>query len=515
MFVSFMKKNEVRSLFVFLAAFLIYFLLPNQNFTHDCLDYAIAVRDGKYLFHPHHFLYNAFGRLCFLLFSVDALKLLQTISALSMALCIGLIHHTFLSRKNNTLWVYFFACCNAVIFCGTSPEMYSITMLFTFGSWIPYLLKKVTNTSVLYAALSAALSMLFHQTAIFSVMILGLAYYKRNKVHSLLFMAVSFFITVGMYIYAASINGCTDLHSFIKWLTEYTHLPEASGGAWGKFSLYTIPQAMWGIVSTISYPEFLIGYFVNGNVNPSPWDAIISSLSILLCIVFLFVAFRLIYPNKISLRDRIANSESIFVILWFLLQVLFTVWWEPSNNEFWVLCLLPFVIFISGKPLRKNKKIIFSFILVLSFVNFTGRANKDSQQKNNTVFTIIKQLDESKIKDEDIVLTFYTELKPYMEYFYHKKINVISLGRMQNSGVEKQSIINKYKKTLDSLNTYHSVFILENEINPDNITLTYYTQWTASDYTECYTSYNDRMEIVGYYQRFGRTSKIYKLKPFN
>lgn len=511
MVISFLKENIIRSSCVFLIVLLVYLLLPNNNYTHDCLDYAIAVRDGKNLFHPHHLLYNATGRILYLSCSVDALRLLQTISALSMACCVALLHYILLLRKCNSVWAYFFASCNAVIFCGTSSEMYSITMLFSLISWLPFLVNKEKSNYIVCSAFSAALAMLFHQTAIFSVIILGLGYYKRNKKSAYIFFTISLLTTAAIYIYVASINGITTFQQFIRWLTEYSHLHEASGGAWGKFSLYTIPQSLWGLFSTISYPEIVVSYFVSGEVNVSPWDMALSCISVLLCITFTLLILRELILKRGILKGKMLRGESIFVLLWLLLQSLFTIWWEPNNNEFWVLCLLPLLLFISEEPIFTNKKLLLYMITLLSFTNLIGRAYKDSREENNVILSITKELDKATIKDEDIVLTFSTEIKPYTEYFYHKKVNVFSLGRLSNSGDTKKFVLKDYKAKLDSLNREHTIFILNNELYPDNIVLTYYPQWSAQDYKECYAPYSDRMEIIGYYNRFGKKSILYKL----
>lgn len=505
------KLNIIKTCIVFIISLSVFTIFENKNYTHDSIDYALAVKEGTYLFHPHHILYNATGRVLYNIFDTEPLVILHFISAICMALCAAILFYSSLGSKKSWVWILLFTGCNGVLFCGTSQEVYAVTMMFTAMAWLPIIRKSEGKMMFTTSIVSAALAMLYHQTAIFPVIIISLYYFIYDKYRFLFFSLCSFGITSIVYCTVAYDNGVTTLPQFLTWLTEYAHLTEASGNAWGEFNSMTIPKALWGIVSTVVYPELLVNYYQLGSAQVNPWQALqtILSLSAFLCIVY--IVSSIIYREVKKVPRMGENSFNTYLILWFLIQMVFTLWWEPNNSEFWVLCILPLILFLSHTKTNESSGLLIVSVLIVFVANIAGRVKSDANPNNNQTLKVIESLHKDGMRNNDVILAFSTDIKPYMKYFYKKDIHVFSLGRVRNNIYDKENVVKRYQQSIDSLSRLNNVYVHENELNPNSVVLAYYPQWIKEDYRKCYEPFSRRLFKIGNSNKGEEKTSLYKL----
>lgn len=164
-------------LFLFLIS-AIYFLFPTNSHLSDSFDYASSVRYADKLFSAHHLLYNPFNYLIFsavkfVFPTVDALRLMQFISAAFAVLCLIIIRKILLIRNSNesnaNAWTLFVGCSFGVMRFAVEAETYIIPIFLSLiSSW--YYLKSLQTDKlkyVLYSGIFASLACLFHQIHLF------------------------------------------------------------------------------------------------------------------------------------------------------------------------------------------------------------------------------------------------------------------------------------------------------------------------------------------------------------
>lgn len=505
------NRNIIKTFLVFIISSIVFIVFENKNYTHDSIDYALAVKEGTYLFHPHHLLYNATGRVLYNVLKIEPLDILHFMSAICMALCVSILFYSLLGREKKWVWILLFIGCNGVLFCGTSQEVYAITMMFTVLAWLP-IIRKSNGTMIFFASIvSAVLAMLYHQTAIFPVIIISLYYLFNDKYKFLLFTLCSLGITSVVYCAVAYNNGVTTLTQFFTWLTEYAHLTEASGNAWGEFNKMTIPKALWGIVSTVVYPELLVNYYQFGSTQFDIWTTLQTILSLSAFMSVVFIISLIIYREvKNGLRLRM-NSSNTYLILWLLVQTAFTLWWEPNNSEFWVLCISPLILLLSHTTTNSRQGLLIVSVSALLFTNIGGRVMTDANLSNNQTLKVTESLHKDGMRNNDVILAFSTDIKPYMKYFYEKDIHVLSLGRVTHNIHDKEGVLRAYQQSIDSLSRLHNVYVHENELNPNSVVLAYYPQWIREDYRKCYEPFSRRLFKIGSSNKGEEKTSLYKL----
>lgn len=496
---------------LFFIFFVIYLLFPNTYYTHDCIDYAYAVETGENLFHPHHILFNVLGHIIYVISRSNGLSILHFIASFSMAASLAIIF-LLLSKKGwNTIWLYVFSVTNAVWFCGTSQEMYALTMFLCCLSWYSCLCRPLQYTWGLLTIICSVAAMTMHQTAVFSACALLITLFRQHRYFSYVFAVSITVLTGGIYAIIAYHQSISDIPSFVQWLTEYSHMESASGGAWGTVDSHTLPRLLWGILSTLwQVPDDIIEQYMSGTMSISYIQyGIIAIVGIAIGGIFYncSIILRHLLP---FLRQNIAVQG---LCLWWIFLSAFTVWWEPNNMEFWVMAMVPFILMVSAVPIKQWSKPLMICCCILGVSNMYYRVIRSNSLENNAYYSVMNTIENYGIRHGDVILAFSTEYRPYFRYFYRKNIDVLSLGRQTYTHTTPQHAIDLYRGTLDSLRNKHKkIFVLSSEIQPDKVMLLYYPQWSAMDYKQCYEPFFHRFDSIGTFTQFGVQKTIYIIK---
>jgi hypothetical protein len=157
---------------LFLLVFAFYNWLPNQNQGFDSYSYAIDIRAGVDLFHPHHLLYSYFSYLLYRIFSfagLDCLRFLSIVNSLLAAAAVSLIFLILKSRQTLPKAIFGSLTISLIYsfwYYATSLEVNLPALFLMVLSLYWLLVKPETLSKYFYVFGFLGAAVLFHQIAV-------------------------------------------------------------------------------------------------------------------------------------------------------------------------------------------------------------------------------------------------------------------------------------------------------------------------------------------------------------
>ncbi len=322
-----------------LAFAALFFWLRAANQTPDGLSYALAVRTGVDMFHPHHLLYVPVARLIHLVTGTD--PILATL-------------------WQNLFWVVVLAMAAwrlaARILPGrAAPVLAAVALLSVRGVMIysvrieTYLpaVACLTLATVLATGSPSrrwllvpvlALAVLYHQTnVLFALPLLVLlrtgGFLSRSQSAGVLIRSGA--LVLVPYIFAA--GRAAHPQGFWGWTLNYARAPIEAWGSFGYFS--------WQGLSALAASQLRM-------ILPVP-EAFGTPGSVIMLVVLVFLAAWHIGNLRRGAEHR---PLRLFALVFLAVYLLFFLWWMPSDTDFFVVTLLPLwlltMILITDLPPR-------------------------------------------------------------------------------------------------------------------------------------------------------------------
>lgn len=335
-FRNFSPSELAVALLLIVAFAALYILTRTGVHTFDAISYTYDVESKPLLevFHPHHLLYGAAGKLAIWiaqLFGYDgrADQPIQVLNALAGALGVAALWR-FGVRFSGRRWLSLGAAalvgmCFAYWLYATEVEVYTLAALFiSISLWIMAALEQQRTTAkIILLGLATAGAVMFHQTnVLFALPVSAFLLLRRDWRGFLLYGVVSGTAVALPYLAVAYASGLRDWQGFYDWASGY-----AQTGQWGGYLSAEHLPALWdGLRNTIS-----------------PHNSLLAILFYLLVIVSAALALRDLWKQ--------GRAWLAFALVWLLLYGAFFWWWEPWNIEFWI-ALLPLWALLCFAALR-------------------------------------------------------------------------------------------------------------------------------------------------------------------
>ncbi len=155
------------SFLIILFLGLLYILFPSINNSLDSLAYAQEMREGSYLFRPHHLLYNALGYVFSTFLNIkETLAFMCLMNSVFAIACLFLMRSmlsTFMDDRHCAVLLLFVGSCFGFIRFATDNEAYIVPLFFSL--WASRTMLK--NKNVFLTSFLAATACLFHQIHVF------------------------------------------------------------------------------------------------------------------------------------------------------------------------------------------------------------------------------------------------------------------------------------------------------------------------------------------------------------
>lgn len=343
------KRALEGTLIIPLLLFACFFALYTETRTHfntfDAVSYANQIErlyprthDPRWLFHPHHLLFNVSGYAIHALLRLfgwhgSALETLEAINAAFAAFGIA-VFFRLLSRKTGSIAI---------------PLAAALTLGSTYGYWIAAtdgrvnmisailllaafsVLSSPTPRSTVYAGILAALGILYHESAVLFVPVGVLMAFlteesdsrqelKNRLRNAVIFGAVCLGVVIAAYLTAGiAFLGLHSPHAFRHWATQYAEL-----GWWWDFhiarNLSLDQQALLHAIAVSSRP----------NDSPSGEKPLFwaSFFGYLAAGIWLLASTFLLWKRE---RALVAGCWT-----WMLIYAAFFTVWSPGYFIFWI-----------------------------------------------------------------------------------------------------------------------------------------------------------------------------------
>lgn len=306
---------------------LIYLWLRAQSQTPDGLSYALAVRNGADLFHPHHLLYTA---ACWLIHRIlsfgsgvtDAIHSAQYHNILWCLVLAAVAWHLArrLSRDETSslLMALFLLATRGVAIYSTRVETYLPAMA---AAALALLL--AVDRRTIPAALALAVAILYHQTNVLLAPSLLLFMILRGEHRAgVRLVSIAGFLVAASYTAAYLSGGAGESQGLSEYVFSYARAPVA---AWGRFDNFSI----YGISTLLSSQLRMI--------LPIPQSLMVPAASVFgaACLLLGFWHLR-------KLRRGGPHADwRILSLSWLTVHYFFCLWWLPGDTDFFVVPLLP------------------------------------------------------------------------------------------------------------------------------------------------------------------------------
>lgn len=306
--------------------------------TGDSLGYALSIKTGEGLFHPHHLLYNPLVRPFYLILSAinsscDAILAAQLHNILWAILAVLaayiLINHLYQSRRAGILAGLCLLLTRGFWGYTTQVEVYvpaTACLIILVSHVITQKSLLMKKKDQIYMAVIFSMAIFFHQTNV--LFCIPLAFYliaehgKSGFKVWLNIMIFSFIIVSSAYIIAFVIStGTLRLRWFKRFLFSYVKFKNPE---WGKFSHFGpggIRQLLESQVSTITVWPSTLAVSLAGAVMMA-WHTI-----------------------QIWKKNQYYKIR-LFMIIWLIVYYLFFLWWLPSDSEFFIVTLVPIILLL-------------------------------------------------------------------------------------------------------------------------------------------------------------------------
>ena len=493
---------------IFAGFLLLYLVFPNNNQGYDSYSYAISVKHGTDLFHPHHLLYNLFGYVIYRIFAftdLGSMKILSLANSILAAFTLVFIYKIIRHKAGE-----FMAALGSILigslftfwYCATSVEVNMIAMFFLILALYFLIVKENSPSSPWLVYLFLCIGMLFHQhIAIAGIPIFIYYVYKFRSLGKALRPAHPGILGGALIYLVVAIQHASqkNIKGIYEWMTEYTRV-----GAWGKFQLSAFRDSVWGVLKLFFGGEQIRQMFYGGGHDYSTIIYIIFILIIFAGIGYLSI--RAVY-NFFKHRDPITIVLAALAIVY----ALFTFWWAPTIDDFWLYPAVMFLIFMFITIIQKRyiRILIVSLTTLLLCINIACEFVPFSNKANSYIDQGVVAFERLQLTGDDLVITNYSQVR--LAYEYYTDIFVPTACIMYLPLGDKDSVLAEYHARIDSVAQVGQVFTFEDELHPEPDRAYLFERFGVADYDSVYARYFDRLVPIDSIMVHGRNVHIYKL----
>lgn len=492
---------------IFAAFLLFYIFVPNYNLIYDSYSYSISIRNGTDFFHPHHLLYNFFGYLIYKLFGFTgwgSMKTLSLVDAVLGAFTLLIIYRLIFmmaGRFNAIFGTILVGVTYSFRYFATSVEV-NMTALLCMMLALYYLFYsdyKGYSRWLVYVFL--ALGTLFHQVVVLAIPPIFIYDIYRHRSFKRAFIYALPGLAGGIVVYLVvglGQAGEKTIGGFYRWLTYYSHL-----NTWGKLGNDSITNAAWGKIKTLFGGEIIREMFYSGR-----WS--FSSMLYLIIIGLIFVA--LVWMFFIALRNlwRSRDSSQLLILALALIFGLFTFWWAPANDDFWVYPVVFFMIFIArGICSYLARWLLLNATILLAAINFTYEFIPSANKSDSLFYQGAEVFERLRLTGNDLVITNYSQIR--LAYEYYSGIHVPTVCMMFLPAGPKAETIKEYQQRIDEALRRGRVYMFSDELYPEMYRRYLFTRFSPEEYQQAYAPYINHLTTADSLDVHGQIVNIYRL----
>lgn len=506
------KKQIIYELLIFAIFIALFLVFPNYDQGYDSYSYALDVRAGQELFHPHHLLYNILGYLIYQIFKftgAGSLRILSLANSLIGAFTLVIFYRiarvqakdaaavvaTFMTGFLFSFWYY-----------ATSVEVNMPALMFFCLALYAMATAKTAKSSYVWAYIFITLGVLFHQLLVLAIIpILGFDTLRQKNIWRVIRQAAPA-LALGLVIYIAAAAVAAPERTpggIYRWLTLYGQL-----GAWGKISSANLSTAVWGLIKT-----FFGGDAIRRFVYSWSWT-FSTTLNLLAIIIF---AFGLVRLMVILLKDLIRVRRGAWLRLLFILCLIFgffALWWAPADDGFW---LYPVVLFmlVTGsfktdkQGLSTIRKTSVIMLFILAIINLTYEILPATKIENSPTRQGVEVFRRLELNSNDLVLTSFSQIRLAYEYYYNIEVPTTCLMYLPEG--DKNVVISDLHHRIDTTLTTGRVIIFEDEIYPEPYRRYLFERFSPEEYIMTYRRYLPDLVPVDSLQIYGKNVRLYSL----
>lgn len=507
-------RNSKLILILFAFFMLFYIMMPNNNQGYDSYSYALTVRDGGDLFHPHHLLYGLFGYLLYQLFmfiGIDSLKMLSLINSIAGSIALTVIFAIIRKRSGDFIAIIAAAAAGFLYsfwYYSTSAEVNMPALMFLLLA-LHYLIDKkasIVNSAAVYMLLAAGI--FFHQILILALLpIMIYDYLQKKLLADTIKYALPGILFCGLIYLTVAVFEASEISisGIYGWLTFYSHL-----GVWGGFGKSNIVSAIWGLAKTFYGGDIIRNIFYSGQWSFGAIAFLVAAFSIMLGLIYLLLNACLYMARQKSKR------------LWLILSLivifkLFALWWAPADDGFWLypaVLLMVFIfscdaIFVNCK--RGLKIAVVAGVILLAVINISMEFIPSTDKKNSVFLQGADSFKRLGLTSDDLVITSYSQMRLAYEYHYNVYVPTACLMFLEPGDNDKT--IADYYNWIDSALKKGRVIIFENEIYPERSRHYLFERFSPDDYVRIYGRYLDRLTAVDSVMVYGNWVRLFEILP--
>jgi hypothetical protein len=335
---DFRKKTIFSALFLLAGAF--YFFTRTFQFTFDSISYLISAQNGLgNYYHPHHLIFSPLLRAIYLLFNGVfgwniSIALIGQLFSITIAVTgVFLVYQLCLMINKDKITAL---TASAVIFLlsywwqyATQAEVYaaSTTCLLLCSYFL--FSEKTDNEKIIGTALFWALAVLFHQTAVLFLFPLGyfLMYLKKPATLFLVCFVSGVIVTTCYLTVIYHLFHSISIELIKHFVFAYYFHDEPDWGTFRHFSLKGLND-LWN-----AYQTAVTGSDIASTLNK------VLGIGLVMFVVMGIAECKAPYKY--------------FFIIWMITQLVFTLWWLPSDAEF-LISSLPICALFCGMGLKRG-----------------------------------------------------------------------------------------------------------------------------------------------------------------
>lgn len=383
---------------------LCYLPLLTKNYYWDGIFFARVIEEARgldaTLLHPNHLIYNVLGYLLYKLargvgLQVRAVEVLQVLNcffgAASAYVLFRILQDCFRSVYLSACLTLLFAFSATWWKFATDADSYIASVFFLLVSF--YFVLPHRRPRPLVAAGAHALSMLFHQLAVFFFPVAALGVFlqtaseptKRRLTHVFKYAAAAFLFTFPLFLYSFYLTtGGLKLAPLARWLTNFS--PEH--GFTFSFS-DNLTYTLRGHSRLIAGGRLSFLRDLN-----DPWMYVMAALTLAAAAAFFYQLLR--RPGELKAVFRRAPDDDggrlralrLLCVVWFVCYVVFLFFFIPQNTFYRLFYLPALVVFLGSvlaprlaAPGHVRRYRLALFVALLAVANLTFTAYPYSQAR--------------------------------------------------------------------------------------------------------------------------------------
>jgi len=502
------KFKITPSLIIFGCFLLFYIFVPNNNQGYDSYSYAISVRDGRDLFHPHHLIYNLFGFGIYQLFKFTGLGCMKILSLANSLLAVFtlMLIYKIIRHKTGDLSASLGAILTGSLFtfwyCATSVEVNMPALLFLVLALYFLIVKENSRVSPWFAYLFVGIGLLFHQHIVLAGIPIFIYYvFKYKSLGKALKPACPGILGGALVYLAAAIQQASEksIVGIYGWVTAY-----AQFGVWGKFRISAFRDAIWGNLKLYFGGEKIRQIFYAGHHD---YNAVLY----IICILLIFIGIAYLFIKSLHYSVKRHDKITILLAALFIIYVLFAFWWAPAIDDFWLYPAIIFMIFLFTTiiPGRGDRAIIIILTVLLIIVNTAFEFVPSSKKANSYIYQGVAAFKRLQLNGNDLVITSYSQIR--LAYEYYTGIHVPTTCMMYLETGDNNKAMDKYKDRINQAAESGRVIMFEDEIHPAPYRNYLYERFSADDYRNVYNRFEENLALADSISVHGRTTYLYKL----